>query len=68
MQENRKHTLIQERDDWRDGFQNGTYGRPGLLRDYDVHRDSELWRSSRQVEKLCEYALWLESKVKLNGG
>lgn len=63
MQTHRVITLLQERDDWRQGFEEGTYGRPGLLRDYHIHRDSELWRASRQVEKLCEYALYLESKL-----
>ena len=59
--EKRMRKLIQERDSWIEGFKAGE--RPALLLAYEEIRNSELERLSTQVEKLAEYALYLEYKL-----
>ena len=34
-----------------------------VLEDYREYRNSEDWRVSESVEELCEYILYLESKI-----
>ena len=55
--------LLEERQSWREYYKNG--GRPDCpyLNDYVKNRDSDLWRSTRALEKLCEYILYLEEKI-----
>lgn len=47
-------------------FDGGLYAergiKPYLLERYIDNRESELWRSTRIMEQLCEYILWLEAK------
>jgi hypothetical protein len=45
---------------WRIEIQQGFWHEPFVLQQYRVNRDSSLWRSTREVEKLCEYILHLE--------
>ena len=56
-------TLPAERYKWREQMENGTFEIPHFLLEYKQNRDSDLWRMSRQHEKLCEYALFLEDKI-----
>lgn len=59
--------LIKERHGWRDQLERGEgWHEPDILSQYRVNRDSTLWRASRQAEKLCEYILFLESKLNPN--
>jgi len=53
--------LVQERDGWRRDFEAGERPDSAILADYRKHRNSEYWRASRAMEKLCEYILFLES-------
>lgn len=55
--------LVSERDAWLKKFST-TNEIPYLLQEYKKHRNSELWRSTRVVEELCEYCLHLETYVK----
>lgn len=55
--------LVLERKKWRKDFEAGLACDAPVLRDYRQHRDSELWRVSSQVEKLCEYILFLEDQL-----
>ena len=61
MQSERKYGLRDERESWRDRFDRGY--KPFLLGEYVQNRESELWRSTRIMEQLCEYILWLEDKI-----
>lgn len=54
--------LVEERNLWKKEFEEGK--KPvAILEDYRHNRDSNLWRTSRSVEQLCEYILFLEGKV-----
>jgi len=53
--------LTDERYIWRHEIQCGFWHEPLVLQQYRANRDSNLWRSTREVEKLCEYVLYLES-------
>jgi hypothetical protein len=55
--------LVNERNQWRKEFL-ASKRIPWLLEEYKKNRDSELWRSTRVVEELCEYVFHLESCVK----
>lgn len=44
-------------------MQNGLWYEPYVLQQYRANRDSTLWRSTREVEKLCEYVLHLEGEL-----
>jgi hypothetical protein len=50
----------EERQAWREEYEEGKQCDSYLLELYRHHRDDPLWRSSREVEKLCEYILFLE--------
>jgi len=52
--------LQDERYTWRQEIIHGIWYEPYVLQQYRAHRDSNLWRSTREVEKLCEYILFLE--------
>ena len=54
--------LVEERKGWREEFVLGD--KPFLLVQYEQNvRGSELLRFSEAVERLCEYAVWLEEKT-----
>jgi hypothetical protein len=53
--------LTEERNHWRKQMESGNFLDPHYLAEYRINRDSDLWRSTRAVEQLCEYILWLES-------
>lgn len=55
--------LKDERNSWRYDLENGLWNEPYVLQQYREHRESNLWRSTREVEKLCEYVLYLEDKL-----
>ena len=52
--------LTDERNEWRRQLEGGGQLDIYVLQQYREHRDSNLWRSTREVEKLCEYILFLE--------
>ena len=56
--------LSKQRKKWWEKFQECE--RPELLEVYEKIRDSEIDRLSAQVEKLAEYALYLEKKLTNN--
>ncbi len=56
-------SLLEERNRWRSEFAEGKSIDSPWLEDYRKNRDSELWRSTRAMEKLCEYVLYLEEKL-----
>jgi hypothetical protein len=51
--------LVDERNKWRKEFEGGDENLI-ILNEYRKNRESESWRVSREVERLCEYALYLE--------
>lgn len=53
--------LVSERNEYKMKISKGY--KPWLLEEYRKHRDSELWRATRIIEELCEYALYLEGVV-----
>jgi hypothetical protein len=56
--------LTKQRNEWAQKFEAGE--RPALLEAYEEIRNSELGRLSTQVEKLAEYALYLEYKIRVS--
>lgn len=52
--------LTDERSEWRRHLELGGLLDIYVLQQYRLNRDSDLWRSTREVEKLCEYILFLE--------
>ncbi len=52
--------LTDERYTWAYELKYGFWHEPYVLQQYRINRDSNLWRSTREVEKLCEYILHLE--------
>jgi hypothetical protein len=55
--------LTDERHTWRVEIEQGLWHEPHVLQQYRENRESNLWRATREVEKLCEYVLFLESKL-----
>jgi hypothetical protein len=55
--------LLEESNFWKKEFLDGTYEEPYFLVEYRQNRNSDLWRSTRVVEKMCEYILFLENKI-----
>lgn len=55
--------LTDERHTWRYEIEHGLWHEPYVLQQYRENRESNLWRSTREVEKLCEYVLFLEDKL-----
>lgn len=56
--------LISERNQWKKQLEQGSFEEPYLLTLYRQNRNNELWRSTRIMEQLCEYILFLESRLK----
>jgi len=58
--------LTDERNKWRRQLetQSTDWDEPIYLQDYRLNRNSDLWRSTRALEKLCEYILYLEATLK----
>lgn len=56
--------LKRDRDDFLHYFE--LFGKcdSDILADYKENRNSESWRTSRVVEELCEYILYLERRCK----
>lgn len=52
--------LKKSRDKWRDNFLAGNKLDNRFMRDYRRYRDSEEWRSTRLMEEMAEYILFLE--------
>jgi len=52
--------LTDERDGWLKHLVSGGLLDIYVLQQYRLNRNSNLWRSTREVEKLCEYLLFLE--------
>lgn len=55
--------LTDERHTWRVEIEQGLWHEPLVLQQYRENRESNLWRSTREVEKLCEYVLFLEEQL-----
>ena len=55
--------LIEERNSWRKEMEAGKFTPHPLYNDYLTNRESDLWRSSRQLERIFEYIMYLEEKV-----
>lgn len=56
-------SLVKERNRWKQQFENGERINSLWLQDYETNRESELWRSTKALEELCEYILFLERKL-----
>lgn len=54
--------VVDERNQWRKSFEEGEWLNDKILEDYRLNRDNDTWRLSRNVERLCEYILYLENK------
>jgi hypothetical protein len=52
--------LTEERNEWRRQLLCGRLLDIHILKEYRLNKDSNLWRATREVEKLCEYILFLE--------
>ncbi len=55
--------LREQRNRWRERFKQGGAPIALFLNDYRRNRNREDWRMSTQAEEVCEYVLWLESKL-----
>ena len=55
-------SLVEQRNGWLAECIAGTFLPHFLFEDYKANRNSELWRSSAQLERLFEYILFLERK------
>jgi hypothetical protein len=54
--------LVEERKSWQKDFEEGRL--PYYLTRYKLEvRNNDLARFSRELEKVCEYACWLEEKL-----
>jgi hypothetical protein len=53
----------EERATWPEMFEKGEL-KPYFLIEYREHRFDPFWRSTRELEMICEYAILLEEKVK----
>ncbi len=58
--------LTDERNKWRRQIKAGLWHEPYILQQYRINRESNLWRSTREVEKLCEYVLFLEGATTMS--
>lgn len=58
-----RRDLYHERRQWRQELEQSTFKEPYILSEYRKHRDSDLWRASRQGEQLCEIILFLQSNI-----
>lgn len=55
--------LTDERYTWRYEMKEGIWKEPYFLKQYRQNNASNIWRSPREVEKLCEYVLFLENAL-----
>jgi hypothetical protein len=62
---NGNNMLRAQRNRWRKRFEQGDKHIALFLNDYRRNRDREDWRMSTQAEEVCEYVLWLESKLEV---
>ena len=55
-------SVVEEREEWARNARQlaDNY----YLNQYKLNRGDPFWRSTRELERLCEYVLYLESKVK----
>lgn len=53
--------LVKQRLKWLAKYKEGLKPSSSILEDYRKHRLSESWRTSRVMEELCEYIIYLES-------
>ena len=56
--------LAEERNSWREQLEEGESLHIPVLDAYKDNRNSESWRTSSQIEKLCEYVMFLEDELK----
>ena len=56
--------LAEERNSWREQLEEGESLHIPVLDAYKDNRNSESWRVSSQIEKLCEYVMFLEDELK----
>lgn len=56
-------SLVAERNRWKKNFESGKRINCHWLQEYENNRESELWRSTRSLEELCEYVLYLEQEL-----
>ncbi len=62
--EDSKGPLQRERNKWREEFETGKFEPFVCVIEYKQNRTNELWRHSRLMERMCEYILFLEDKLK----
>lgn len=55
--------LLDERKAWEHELKHNLWTEPFILEQYRKNRNSNEWRTTRQVERLCEYVLFLEKKL-----
>ena len=55
--------LVERRDKWKAQFKAGDDPNFLILEDYKKNRDSEMWRASSYIERMCEYILYLEENL-----
>jgi len=55
------YSILDERNQWKRDFEKGFSHL--WLDEYRKNRDNPSWRSSRMMEQLCEYILYLEEIV-----
>jgi hypothetical protein len=55
--------LQDKKNYWDNKFKNGYIPKAKILMDYREYRNSELHRTTRLIEEICEYVLYLEEKV-----
>lgn len=58
--ENLNKEMSIKRDYWYDIFKDGSLPNAQILKDYRIYRDSNSKRTTRIIEELCEYILYLE--------
>ena len=58
-------TLVEERNSWRAEMRLGNFVPHPLYAEYLANRDSELWRSSRQLERIFEHIMYLEETIEI---
>lgn len=55
--------VIDQRKEWRKRLEGGWKPDIYYLEDYRYNRNNPYWRSTKSLEILCEYVLFLEEKV-----
>lgn len=56
--------LVQERESWRKEMESGTFFVHHMYQSYKMNRNSPYWRSTKQLERLFEYIMYLEEQLK----